>query len=259
MEKVIGAIIQARMGSKRLPEKVLRKIGNIPLLKYQIERIEKSKHLKKIIVATSNRQKDNPIEEFCMNNKIECFRGEEEDVLNRYYECAKAFGIDTVVRLTGDCPFVDPNVIDNAIRLFNEEGADFVANTVPPENSRYPNGSDVEVFSKEALERAYRECGNAHDREHVTFYFWKHDNGFKTVQLTNNKDYSKYRFTVDYQEDLEVVAYIADEIQKRGIFGHIEEIVDILEENKEIKQKNSHYEFDIGWKNDQRQSCQKGK
>ena len=245
---MIIAIIQARMGSTRLPGKVLTEIDGKSLLKYQIDRINRSTLLDKIVVATSNLANDDVIEKFCKKNSIECFRGSENDVLDRYYQCAKIYNPDVIVRLTADCPLSDPAVIDAVINLFIGTNADYAANTVPPETSKYPDGSDVEVFSMKAIERAHREAISMKDREHVTFYFWKYDNGFNTAQLDNDKDYSKYRFTVDYPEDLEVVEYIIKELKKRNSFGYLKEIIDIIDSNPEIKAKNSKYYFGIGWK-----------
>jgi len=245
---MIAAIIQARMGSTRLPGKVLKEVKGKPLLMYQIERVRVSKLLDKIIVATSNLPKDDIIADFCKKNSIDVFRGNENDVLSRYYECAKKHKADIIVRLTADCPLVDPFVIDRVISMFQKENVDYAANTVPPETARFPDGSDVEVFSMQALERAFIECSDPHDREHVTFYFWRYDNNFKTVQISQDVDWSKYRFTVDYPEDFEVVEYVFQELERRGSFGHLEEIIEIIETNQEMKEKNVKYKFGAGWK-----------
>ena len=158
--------------------------------------------------------------------------------------------IKTIVRLTGDCPLIDPIIIDKTVRLFKENNVDFAANTVPPETSRFPDGSDVEVFSFAALERAQQECTDKNDREHVTLYFWKYDNGFKTIQLGNDQDYSKYRFTVDYQEDLIVVAFIMKDLNMKGTLGHVKDIVTILQAHPDIRRLNAHHVFGEGWSKD---------
>jgi spore coat polysaccharide biosynthesis protein SpsF len=132
--------------------------------------------------------------------------------------------------------------------LFQKERADYAANTAPPETTRFPDGSDVEVFSIQALERTFIECQDPHDREHVTFHFWRYGNNFKTVQLTQDVDWSKYRFTVDYPEDFEVVEYIFQELERRGSFGHLPEIVDIIDASPEIKAKNAVHHFGEGWR-----------
>lgn len=240
------AIIQARMGAKRLPGKLLKELSGIPLLKFQNQRLTKAK-IDKIVIATSLSGADDAIANFCRENSISCFRGSENDVLSRYYECAKEHKATIIIRVTGDCPLVDPKVIDETVSLLEAEQADFAANTVPPDKSYFPDGSDVEVFTFEALERAHQECKDKHDREHVTFYFWKYNNGFKTAQLTNDKNYSKYRFTVDYPQDLEVMDFLIKELDKRGQFGHLEEVAKVLDDNPQIKEKNSGYYFGIGW------------
>jgi len=236
------------MGSTRLPDKVLKEVLGKPLLMHQIERVRESKLVDKVIVATSALPKDNVIADFCRQNSIECFRGSENDVLSRYYECAKKYDTDIIVRLTADCPLTDPLVIDSVISVFQKEKSDYAANTIPPETAKFPDGSDVEVFSMHALERSFMECKDPHDREHVTFYFWRCDNGFKIVQFTQDVNWSKYRFTVDYPEDFEVVEYIFKELQEKGRFGNLAEIIDIIDAAPEIKAKNAMYHFGEGWK-----------
>ncbi len=241
------AIIQARMGATRLPGKVLKEVNGVPLLQHQIGRVKRSSLIDSVVVATGTDSENDAIEKFCGERKLACFRGSEHDVLDRYYHCAKRYGADVIVRLTADCPLIDPVVVDNTIALFKKRRCDFAANTVPPESSKYPDGSDVEVFSMQALERAHRECRDPYQREHVTFYFWRYKNGFTTAQLDCHRDYSSYRFTVDYPEDIEVVSYVFDEIERRRIFGHLEDIVDIIDSNTEIREKNRQYHFGIGW------------
>ncbi len=240
-------IIQARMGSTRFGGKVLKEVNGMPLLEYQIGRTKKAKLLDKIVVATTMSQKDDVIEKFCINNAIDCFRGSEKNVLDRYYQCARKYNADIIVRLTADCPLSDPDIIDDVINLFIKSGVDFAANTVPHENNKFPDGSDVEVFAMKALEIAHKEVMDPHDREHVTFYFWRYNNGFKTAQLNGKKDYSGYRITVDYPEDFEVVEFIIKALKKKNIFGHLDDIINILDRNPAIKAKNAKYYPGIGW------------
>lgn len=249
---MIVAIIQARIGSKRLPGKALKEVDGVPLLKYQIERVKKSRLLDRIVVATTRSDKDDVIDEFCRANHVECFRGPENDVLDRYFQCAKEYNADTIVRLTSDCPLSDPDIIDAVIAYFQKESADFAANTVPLETATFPDGSDVEVFSMAALERAHREAKDDSDREHVTFYFWKNNHGFKNVQLRKKEDWSHYRFTVDYAEDFEVVVFIMRELKKRNLFGHLDELIRIIDSNPQIKAKNARYYSGIGWESDKK-------
>jgi len=243
----IFAIIQARMGSTRLPGKVLMEMDGVPLLEIMLSRVAKSELLDKVIIVTSTFPENDPIEEFCQKNGYECFRGSEDDVLSRYYECAIIYNPNVIVRLTADCPLIDPVIIDKVIDYYFSKNVDYAANTVPPETSTFPDGSDVEVFSFKALERAHGEAGDPIDREHVTFPFWKYNHGFSTAQLTQEKDWSNYRITVDYPEDFEVIGFLINKLKKQNRFGYIPEIIELLENNPTIKTINGKYHFGIGW------------
>lgn len=246
---MIIAIIQARMGSTRLPGKVLKEVDGVPLLKIMVQRVMAAKRLDKVAIATSTLPADDPIEELCASEKYECFRGSETDVLSRYYGCASKYNASIVVRLTADCPLIDPEVIDSVIDLYKTSGADFAANTVPPQFSTFPDGSDVEIFSYQALERAHKEATDASDREHVTFYFWRDPTrGFKTAQLKNNEDWSKYRLTVDYPEDFEVIKTIVSDLFKRRVRPSLHEIIDFVKTRPSLSELNSKYYFGQGWK-----------
>ena len=246
---MIVAIIQARMGSTRLPGKVLKRVNGIPLIKYQVDRVEKSKLIDKVVIATSKSKKDDQIVSFCEVNNICFYRGSESDVLSRYFSAAIEYNADIIVRLTADCPLIDPIIIDNTVNLFNQSKVDYTSNTSPPETSHFPDGSDVEVFSINALKRANDEAISQADREHVTFYFWKDafKNGFQTTQLSNAENWSKYRITVDYPEDFEVVKRIIFELNKRNQFGKLGEIIQIIKDYPEIYDLNSKYYVGIGW------------
>ena len=244
---MILAIIQARMGSTRLPGKVLMKVNGRPLLAYQLDRISKSKKLDKVIVATSTLERDNAIENFCKDYGVDCYRGSENDVMSRYYECCKQYNPDTVVRMTADCPLIDPEIIDKVVQKFKDDNVDYCANTVPPEKSKFPDGSDIEVFSMKALEMANTEVQDEHRREHVTFQFWQ-DLNYTSSQYIQNKDWSNYRITVDYPEDFEVVRCILNVLNKKRTFGNLGEIISIIDSNQEIKAKNAKYYFGQGWK-----------
>jgi spore coat polysaccharide biosynthesis protein SpsF len=246
---MIVAIIQARMSSTRLPGKVLKEVDGVPLLKIMLKRVLAARKLDKVVIATSILLTDNPIADFCASEGYECFRGSESDVLSRYYECATKLGAKVIVRLTADCPLIDPEVIDLTVELFENVEVDYAANTVPPETSTFPDGSDVEVFSYAALDRAQRESTSASDREHVTFYFWRDPSrGFKIAQLRNTEDWSQYRLTVDYPEDFEVIKVIVSELFNGGACPSLTNIIEFLRNQPGLTALNSKYYFGQGWK-----------
>ena len=167
----VGIIIQARMGSQRLPGKVMRKIKNKPILYYMLKQIKRSSFHDIIIVATSKKKENDIIRNFCKKNKINCFSGSEYNLVNRYFLAAKKYQINTIVRLTADCPLIDPDIIDQSISKFLSKKYDFVANTSPPFKKTYPDG--VEVFSFNLIKKVNFECKNKNDLEHVTPFIWR--------------------------------------------------------------------------------------
>ena len=168
------------MGSSRLPGKVLKKIYDKPCLLILMERVLLAKKIDKIVIATTKKKADRKIVDFCKKYEFNYFCGSENDVLKRYYDCNAKYKGNTIIRITSDCPLVDPKIIDKTVDLFYKRKVDYAANTIPPSTRKWPDGSDVEVFSKNALEKAFKNA-KGKDREHVTFYFWKYNNIFKTV------------------------------------------------------------------------------
>ncbi|MFH1645372.1 MAG: glycosyltransferase family protein, partial [Candidatus Omnitrophota bacterium] len=201
---MVAAIIQARMSSTRLPGKVLMLINGKPMLMYMVERVLAALSIDKVIIITSTDSSDDPIAQLCEKNKFLLYRGSLEDVLERYYQAAVYYKVDTVVRLTADCPLLDPDMIDKVVAVYKEGKYDYVGNTIPPKWS-VPVGMDVEVFSFEKLAQLSREVKNRTDREHVTFYLWKNPDIFKIYRYENKEDLSRFRLTVDYKEDFELV------------------------------------------------------
>ena len=247
---MIGVILQARMGSTRLPGKVLKKINGQPLLLYQLARISKCKLIDKIVVATSLNPIDDSIEDICEKINIPCFRGDEHDVLSRYYKCAKKHKLSTIVRLTGDCPLIDPVTVDKVVMKFKSDNVDYCSNTIPPHSSSYPDGSDVEIFSMRALSKSHHECQDKNFREHVTFYMWR-TSKFQTSQLQYKENISEFRITVDYEEDLDVINLIDNHLRQNDEFGSLESIINFLKNNKNVRDKNSKYKIGDGWKLDE--------
>ena len=245
-EKIV-AIIQARMGSSRLPGKVLKEVNGVPLLKYQFERVKQSLFIFETVIATTVREENDVIAEFCEQNQISCFRGSEDDVLSRYYECAREYKADIVVRLTADCPLIDPRVIDEVVKIYMENDYDFVANTAPPEGFTYPEGMDVEVFSFKLLERAAREAEKPSELEHVTHYFWQNPQLFSSYRVDLKQDFSDYRLTVDYPEDFEVAEEVFYGLLQKDPLFTMHDVIKFLDDNKDIKEKNSSFKPTAGW------------
>jgi spore coat polysaccharide biosynthesis protein SpsF (cytidylyltransferase family) len=196
------AVIQARMGSTRLPNKVLADLGGSPMLAQVAARVRQARTVDEVVVATSTASQDDAVEVFCASQGISCFRGSENDVLDRYYQAARAFAADVVVRISADCPLHDPRVIDAVVSRFDPARADYVSNTV---ERTYPDGLDTEVFSFAVLERAWREAAWTSEREHVTPYIWKHPELFRIEQVKQSADLSALRWTVDEPRDLALV------------------------------------------------------
>jgi spore coat polysaccharide biosynthesis protein SpsF len=236
----VNAIIQARCGSTRFPNKVFALIDGKPLLWHVVNRLKYATKIDDIIVATTVSEKDDKIEEWCKENNVHCFRGSEENVLNRYYSASEAFPSDYVVRITADDPFKEPKVIDAVITKLIEEGYDHVTNNLPPS---FPEGLDCEAFKKSALDRSEKEAETAFEREHVTQYIYHHPEIFKIGNVSNGENLSYLRWTVDKDVDFEMVkaVYAHRNPENKGILL-MDEILDILKANPEIEKINSEVE-----------------
>lgn len=195
------ALVQARMGSSRLPGKVMRTIGGDTMIALLLARLARAAEIDEIVVATSVAEADTALAEHVAALGVACSRGSEHDVLARFAAAAAAHGADIVVRITGDCPLVDPALVDQAVRAFKDGGVDYLSNVSPP---TYPDGLDIEVFTSAALARAQRETESAHDREHVTPYLRDYGH-FRTAAIGNDEDLSALRWTVDQADDLALV------------------------------------------------------
>ena len=203
------AIVQARLGSTRLPGKVIYPIHGVPLIELLLKRLAQAKRIDTIVVATSKNPENKPLIEHIRKLGIDVFEGSENDVLERYYNAAKPYQPDAVVRITGDCPLVAPQLVDSLIASFTSQKVDYLTNTNSPS---YPDGLDIEVFTFNALEKAVREATTTAQREHVTTYIYE-SGLFKTANIANQDDLSRERWTVDEPDDLKVVEAIFKHFQ----------------------------------------------
>jgi len=235
----IVIINQARMTSTRLPGKVLKEVMGKPLLEYQIERLKKVKLADELVIATTVNPADQPIIDLCRKLNIAYYRGSEEDVLSRYYEAAKKYRADAVVRVTSDCPLIDPAVVDLIIDTYikNCGKYDYISNTI---ERTYPRGIDTEIFSFAALEEAHSKAVLKPEREHVTLYIYSHPEKFKTFSVKYKKDESRHRWTVDTKEDFELVKTILERLYPYKKDFTMEDCLELIEKNPEIFNINQH-------------------
>ncbi|OUW57830.1 MAG: hypothetical protein CBD57_04140 [Candidatus Pelagibacter sp. TMED197] len=239
------AIIQARMGSKRLPGKSLKNYKKISPLEILCKRLKKIKKVSKIIVATTKEKKDDKIVKFCKTIKINYFRGSSANVLDRYYGAAKKFKSKEIIRLTADNPFIDKKTLIKMINL--KKKFDYIANTYPLP-ATYPDGSDIEIFNFETLKETHKNARLPSEKEHVTFYMWQ-SKKFKKKKIDLGKNYSKIRYTIDTLEDYKLFKFIVDSFDKKKIFSiSMQDIIKLLSHNKKqtLYQKKLNRTF--GWK-----------
>lgn len=236
----IGCIIQARMGSTRLPGKVMKNLEGQPVLYHVLERVKQSNSIDEIIVATTNHEHDDVIVEEAKRNKVNYYRGSEEDVLSRFFESADKYGLDHIVRITSDCPLIDPNIIDEIVTCYKENQYKLVTNAGIDESKRtFPRGMDTEVFSFESLEEAYNNTSEKYEREHVTPYFYENYND-DIYYYKNENDLSELRLTLDTSEDYEMIKRVYRELYSGDHDFYLSEIVNLFEENPELKKINKN-------------------
>jgi spore coat polysaccharide biosynthesis protein SpsF len=233
----VVCIIQARTKSTRLPKKILKKVLCKEVLLLMIERVKRSKKIDQIVIATSDTKEDDVVEKLITKNCPEAsvFRGPENDVLDRYYHAAKKYKADIVVRLTGDCPLIDWNIIDLVISEFEKGDYDYISNVL---TRTFPIGFDVEVFSFNLLEKIWKESKDTFDREHVTSFIRKNPELFKTKNMVYAKDKSRIRLTLDEKEDLDLIKKIFEELYPNKENFILEEILDFLKKNPNLLKIN---------------------
>jgi len=238
----IGCIVQARMGSSRLPGKVMMDVEkDKPVLYYVISQLRCCKLIDKLIVATTTLAEDEKIVKYCNDLGADSYRGSAQNVLDRYYQCAKKFSISTIVRIPSDKPLIDPEIVDNIISIFRSNSYNYVINFSP---STFPSGTEVEVFSFETLETAWKNAVLPSEKEHVTSYIDNHKEKFKVFNVTLPEDLSCYRLAVDRMEDLTLVRNVAAKIKKRPIL--MKEIIELFKKEPRLVDINKNVNHEEG-------------
>lgn len=240
----IAVITQARAGSTRLPRKIMKKILGKMVLMHDLDRIKEMRSINKIIVATTDLKEDNIIAKMVReyDESVGIFRGSKDDVLDRYYKASKAFNADVIVRITSDCPLIDPKISDLVVKTFLKNDCDYCCNTLP---RTFPHGLDTEVFSFEALERAWKEADKSYEREHVTPYIRENPNKFKRVNVENEMDFSYLRWTLDYPEDFEFITEIYKRLYPKKRIFYMEDVLNVLNNEPWLIKINQKYTS--GW------------
>ena len=237
------SIIQARMESTRLSGKVILPLGGKPAIQHVIERAKLIPGISKVIVATPMSPTDDPLVQFCNSMDVPVFRGSENDVLDRYYRAALLHQADVVMRITADCPLIDPIESGKVIKKFFEMDADYVSNTNPP---MLPDGLDTEAFSIEALKKAWNNAKKKSEREHVTLYIYSNPQEFKIGSVLYQDDLNQYRLTLDEMADYILLKKIFSILEEKNQFGYLHEVVLILKSNPEFLKINRHIQRNEG-------------
>lgn len=237
-------IIQARVGSTRLPHKVLLTIMNKPVLEYVIERVSRAKNIDGVIIATTTSEEDSPIVDIATKLKVEVYRGSEHDVLDRFYHAAKAFSAENIVRITADCPLIDPEIINSVVGCYIKNKADYCSNVLEP---TFPDGEDVEVFSFKALLQAWESAQLPSEREHVTPYIRKHPERFKLISCKNNFDLSAKRWTLDEKKDFQFIKSVLESLYPDNPMFTMEDVLKFISKNPDLENLNKYIQRNEGY------------
>ena len=230
----IGIVVQARTGSKRLPSKILLKIDNKRILEHLIKRLKKIKIKNKIIIATTKNKSDKIINKIAQNYNCYSFNGPSLNVLKRYYQAAKNFKLDVIVRVCSDSPFMDPGIVEKAIRIFKTKKYDYVSNIIKP---TYPAGMSVEVFSFDTLKKVQNSKTNDLEKEHVTPYIYRNYKKFKIKNFSIKKNCTNFKFSIDYLEDYKAAKALYKKILNKEKYSYLT-LIKIINSNQEIKNIN---------------------
>lgn len=236
----LGIIIQARSGSKRLPNKVLFKLGYKTILEHVIESVKKVSFRKKIIIATTKNKKDKKIIQIAKKNKCFYFKGPERNVLSRYFDCSKKFKLTKIIRICSDSPFIDPKIIEKAYKVFEKKKYDYVSNIIKP---TYPAGMSVEIFNFESLKKANQSITDKNEKEHVTPFIYRNEKIFKIKNFETKKNYKNYRFSIDYKKDLIAMKKLYEIIIKsKNKNITLDYLVKLMKKNPKIRKINNNIE-----------------
>jgi len=240
--KVVSAgtwiFVQARTGSHRLPGKVLEEVCGRPLLEHIILRLRRVRAVDGVMVLTSTADRDLLVCELAARVGVPAFRGSEDDVLDRFYTAAREARATKIVRVTGDCPLIDPELVDDIVAYFAAGGWDYVSNTIVP---TYPDGLDTEVFSFEALLEAWKGAASAHQREHVTPYFYENPDRFRIANYRSTVDHSDHRWIVDEAEDLAMVRAVYERLYPQNSAFTSRDVFALLQREPAIRRINARY------------------
>lgn len=231
----VAAIIQARMGSTRLRGKVMKKIMGKPILWHLANRLRKSKFIDKIIIATTMDKKDDAIEEFASEYHLGIYRGSENDLVDRYYNTARKYNADVIVRIWGDCPLIDPEIIDKTIEKFLSYKADYANNFNPP---TFPLGMDIEIYSFNTLEQIWKETNDPFFREYPFEYIYANQNSLTAIYIKNDIDLSDLHWTVDYIKDFELIKTIFEKLYSKDKAFNMKDILDLIDKHPELREIN---------------------
>ena len=239
----VGIIVQTRTGSTRLPGKVMMKADDkLLMIDYVINQLKHSKLYDEIVIATTNLKQDDVIFDYVTNRNILCFRGDEKNVLERHYECAKKYAFSTIVRIPSDKPLIDPTIVDFIIEKFQSNSYDYISNFSVDMNDdnrfipSYPSGTEVEIFSFAALENTWKNATSGYDKEHVTPYIYSHLEKFNIFTIKSERNLSQFRWALDYENDLKLIRAIISKIQKRPIL--MNDILELFEEEPDLTKIN---------------------
>lgn len=239
--KSVNIFIQARMSSTRLPGKILLPIMGRPLLYYLVAQLRKMASNVKVVVLTTTSPHDDSVVSFCNASNLDYYRGSEEDVLGRYYHAAEKYPSDLIIRITGDCPLIDPDLINQMIKIYQEADLpyDLLSNVI---NRTFPRGQDIEIFSFDALKRAYHNSQDVSEREHVTMHFYKNPSLYRLKSFEGGVDLSQYRWTVDTIEDFRLIKRLLEKVYRENDPFHIKDLLKALTDHPEWNQINAHIE-----------------